>query len=71
MPVINTRLSYVGKDLLPEENVAIHIDESNLIQSIESSNINSTLVAVPGFFNAHIHTADIGFQDNVTRGERT
>lgn len=63
IPIL-AEFAIIGKDLSLLENVKIIVDDTNNIIEIEESSreIHNNVALIPGFFNAHVHAADIGLR---------
>lgn len=61
---IRARYALVGSNLDLIENVDVLLDHNNEIIEIEelSLDIKSNTLIMPGLFNSHVHTADIGLR---------
>lgn len=67
---IQAQYALIGDKLDLLENVEIHLDSQHRILSIDETNfdISDKKVILPGFYNAHVHSADFGLRNNLPKG---
>ena len=64
------QFALLGEKLEVRSNIILHISKEQQIIEIEesSNNINNGLLLMPGLFNAHVHSADIGLRGVASTG---
>ncbi len=66
MQELRFRYAFVGKELKLLENVVLLVDDRHIVSIEEVSEVDNSLLCMPGLFNAHVHSADFPL-----RGVRT